>query len=106
MDESKAHGKRKLMPVLTRLKELRDAHGESRMKLVRELELTYQVIQKWEIEYLHQLDTNILYLLMDRYNVTFEELIYKATDEDIQRIDSEKIERAEKRSKKDEDEES
>lgn len=98
MDDPKTPGKRTLMPVLTRLKEVREEHGEERMDLVRDLEVSYQVLQKWETDILHQLDTNILHSLMERYNVTYEQLIYKATPEDIAHIEKEKAKRASKRS--------
>lgn len=95
MNEPKAHGKRTLMPVLTRLREIREANGEERMDLVRDLEVSYQVIHKWETDLLHQIDTHILHSLMKRYNVTYDQLIYEATEDDIARIDREKAQRAE-----------
>lgn len=104
MDESKALGKRTLMPVLTRLKDIREAHKEERMDLVRDIEVSYQVLQKWETDILHQLDTNILHAVMERYGVTYEQLIYKATPEDIERIGREKAERAAKRASKGDEE--
>lgn len=104
MDEPRATGKRTLMPVLTRLKEIREAHDEKRMDLVRDIEVSYQVLQKWETDILHQLDTHILHAVMERYGVTYEQLIYKATPKDIARIEREKAERAAKRGSKDDEE--
>lgn len=50
------------------------------MELVRKLELSYQVIQKWENTVLVQLDTLILHKLMDYLKVTYEDLIYEVDE--------------------------
>ena len=65
------------MPVKTHLERIRKEHDEERMDLVRDLNVSYQVIQKWEKGILHQLDTNILHKIMERYNVRYEDLIYE-----------------------------
>lgn len=68
------------MPVRTKLKDIREARGDTRMDLVRDLEVSYQVVQKWENDVLHQLDTNILHKLMTRYDVRYEDLIYEVDE--------------------------
>jgi transcriptional regulator with XRE-family HTH domain len=77
-----ANRKKKIMPVRTRLKDLREQRGIPRMKIVREADMSYQTILKWENEILKELDTAVLHALLDYLDVTYEELIYEVPSEE------------------------
>lgn len=69
------------MPVRTRLKELRKRKKLSRMDIVRNANLSYQTVQKWETTPLKELDTLVLHRLLTYLDCTYEELIYEVGEE-------------------------
>lgn len=73
--------KRQVMPVRTRLKELRERRGESRMDLVRQLNFSYQLVTKWETKVLKQLDTHVLHTFLEHYGLRYEDLIYEVGED-------------------------
>ena len=72
---------REFMPVRTRLKDLRKRKKLSRMDLVRNANLSYQTVQKWETMPLKELDTLVLHRLLTYLDCTYEELIYEVGEE-------------------------
>ena len=69
------------MPVRTRMEQMREEKGVSRMDLVRELNLTYQTVWKWERGVLTLIDPRVLHALMAYFDCTYEDLIYEVDEE-------------------------
>ncbi len=68
------------MAVRTRLKEIREAQGYSRMDLVRQANISYPTVSKWEKDKLEELDTEVLMKLCNFLNITIDELVIEIVD--------------------------
>jgi len=69
------HKEPPIMAVRTRLKEIREAKGYSRMDLVRQADISYPTVSKWEKETLEELDTTVLKKLCNFLDISIDELI-------------------------------
>jgi DNA-binding XRE family transcriptional regulator len=65
----------------THVAELRKKHNVSRMDLVRKADMTYPTVVSWENEALASANANTIWLLMQLFNCTIDELLY-FVDED------------------------
>lgn len=63
------------MAVRTRLKALREERRMSRMDIVREGEISYPTVVRWENKVLNELDTDILMRLCKVLKCTIDEFI-------------------------------
>lgn len=65
----------------TRLAELREKHGISRMDLVRQANMTYPTVMAWENEELATIDANKVSNLMHLFQCSLPDIIYVVEDE-------------------------
>lgn len=65
----------------TRLKDIREAKGLTRMDVVRGANLAYPTVMNWETSALTSLDAEKVAALLDFLGVTHEELVYLADEE-------------------------
>lgn len=60
----------------TRLAELRERHGVSRMDLVRRADITYPTVMSWENDELTSVDADKLAALMRVFQCNMQDLLY------------------------------
>ena len=65
----------------TNLKALRDRAGKSRMDLVREADMSYPTVARWETEALASLDAAKVNDLCKLLGCTYDELVYIVEEE-------------------------
>jgi len=70
-----------IVAVRTRLKELRERKGFSRMDIVRQAEISYPTVARWENDELDELDTDVLMKLCNLLDCTFDEFIVEITED-------------------------
>ena len=64
----------------TRLAELREKHGVSRMDLVRNAYMTYPTIMTWENDELSSVNASNVWYLLQIFDCTMDELFYFVDD--------------------------
>ena len=73
---------KQMTAVRTRLKELMEERNLKRMDIVRQANVSYPTIVRWESEALNELDTSVLIGICNVLKCTIDELIYAVYDEE------------------------
>jgi|GEM_PF-6547152 len=75
-------GNSQMAKFRTRLKELMEQHGLSRMDMVRRADMTYPTVVSWESDMLKSVDANKVHILTQLFDCKIDDLIYTIDDEE------------------------